>query len=259
MGNLFGKSFIYNNIPSEIYGLILCELDGSDVSEGDSSGAEVYSNKIPGSKEYVLYGVERKDPISFSITIASEKELDSLTRSNIKKWLLGQKSYKKLYIVGQDTQSIYYNCIFTNMETVFLGNAAYAFKLTAVCDSPYQHENPEVKTYSFASTPNTISIISRSDISDYIYPIVMFKISSAGGTFSIKNTTDNERLFQFTTLSGSETITIDNQRQIITSDLSIYRLQNFNKYWFRLLPGNNSLVVTGRGDLTVTIPIYRNI
>jgi phage-related protein len=80
---------------------------------------------------------------------------------------------------------------------------------------------------------------------DYEKPIIAFTTNSIGNAFTITNTTDDSRQFIFTGISPLETITVNNRLQTIVSSLSLARASTFNKKFFRLVPGLNSINIAG--------------
>lgn len=141
----------------------------------------------------------------------------------------------------------------------------------------------ELEKYTFTQTTQTMNIYNTSDNNDYTYPIIKvymknsFIIYSVGeetieeyvfpGWFTIKNKTDGNRIFSFgkdfgnftdeyknvkftedESLFQSEILTINNDFQTIQSTASSYNrlyLMNSDKNFFRLLPKNNELEITG--------------
>ena len=65
------------------------------------------------------------------------------------------------------------------------------------------------------------------------------------GDITITNRSDNNRVFSFTGLSPSEILTVDNSLQQISSSTDLKRMSNFNKKFFRLIPGINTIRFKG--------------
>lgn len=257
MAGFNALSFTYDGIPGEKYGLFICNFD-SNTTEQVAENHTIRAIALNNSYKNIFYGYETPEPFTFEITLGSEKVIDAYVRSQITKWLVRRNGYKKLKIIQADMSSIFYNCVFTQINTVYIGNLAYAITLTAVCDSPYQYENP--KTFNVNVNNNyNLTIKNTSDTLEYIYPKISFTMSAGGGNLSIINQDDNGREFKFTELSGSETINIDNQSKIITSSLGFYRLKNFNKQWLRLVNGVNSLKITGIASISIEMSVIKRI
>jgi phage-related protein len=128
-----------------------------------------------------------------------------------------------------------------------VGNIVRGVKTTVVCDSPFYYTFPITTTYTYGSPPSSSAILFDNFTQDsgYTFPTIEITMNGTGGTATIVNSTDNTRTFQFTGLAANEVINVDNDLQIITSSLSLLRLANFNKNFFRFLKGRNILSVTG--------------
>ena len=94
------------------------------------------------------------------------------------------------------------------------------------------------------------------------YPRVRFTPANISQSFSLTNTTDNNRLFRFEfrpVPNGTEIITVDNKRQIVTSSAGNNRFRDFNKRWFRFQRGNNLIIAEGNGTLEITYMFAKRV
>ena len=202
-----GSSFIYNEIPSEMYDLRILNFDASGTGQSPAIGSTTLIQKwIQSKKRPYHFGTANTTPLTFTLTIGSFDPRTTIDRSRIGRWLLGKTQYKKLQIATDDFIDVYFNVIFSDGGNFYNGNIYQGVELNAVCDAPWAWTFP------------------RTDI------------------------TDNNRAFTFTGLSQSEEINVDNDKKIITSSYDELRLGDFNKNWFRFLPGNNQLNITGYLD-----------
>lgn len=244
----YASSFVFANQASEYYDLMIFNF-GSGGKQNSSAGGdieivnkEVFRRPVP-----YFYGVTHKPVLTFPLVFGSKNALDSNTREAIHKWLFGQMNYQKLEIVQMDMMDAYYNCFLTNPQIVDIGNLKYAFEATVVCDAPWawSYDKTLTKTYTEDVVNDDFIFINDSANADYLYPEISFTLNGLGDGITITNYSDNNRQFIFTELSPNETITIDNDRQILTSDTGLYRLSSFNLNWFRILQGTNSLNISG--------------
>lgn len=174
-------------------------------------------------------------------------------RSEILTWLIGRKSFKPLKFHNDDWEDFVYYCVFTGSSTIYVNGECHGFKLTASFDSPFARGTPT--TVSTTSGTHTVSIENKSDIRDgYTYP----KVTFTGSYISIINSTDSAtRAFTFQNLNANETLTVDCETKVISSNLGGEKLSNFtSKNWLRLRPGVNNLSVTSLGNVTITCPWY---
>lgn len=250
-----GEVLIYDGTPSDLFGLYIYNDNGSfDESVGESS--ELITGNVVRSPFRFLYGRGEIDILEFDISLVSKKPITRERRSEIYKWLVGRNGYKKLQIVQDDLNAIYFNAIFTEAKDIFHGNDMYGISVTAACDSPYAYEEPVKYT---ATSSVSAEIYNDSDIEDYIYPVIKITMASSGGDISIINGNENTRAFTFTGLSGGEVVAIDNRLKTIESSSGVRRLSAFNKNWFRLLPGVNTITVIGSGTVEITVPVIRRV
>ena len=245
----YSANFIFNEIPSENYGLQILDFERtSGVTTSPSGAAVTINQKWPYRRTSPYhFGNSLNIPLEFDITVGYGNFVSAIDRRNVAKWLLGQSSYKKLIICQDDFEGVYFSVIFTNSETVFVGNKSVGFKLHAVCDAPWGHTEDQSFNYSFpvvAAQDFDFTFFNSSDNNSYLYPKIDFTLNSLGSDFTLTNTTDDGREFIFTGLSADEGITVDNSLQTILSTTGLYRLSYFNKNWLRFLPGLNSLHIT---------------
>ena len=87
---------------------------------------------------------------------------------------------------------------------------------------------------------------------NFFYRIAVGYEDIAIGRIVVKNLTTGDEMI-FTGLPGSElTIRIDNENQVITEEVSGYDLYDYFNFGFlRLDPGDNELVFTGNGSVTL--------
>jgi len=92
------------------------------------------------------------------------------------------------------------------------------------------------------------TIMNTSDDEDYIFPLITFTTSGIGTSFSITNlslASLDVNTCSFNPLSANETISMDCDRQLFVSSTGLRRMSSFNKWFFRLAPGLNSINVSG--------------
>ena len=254
-----GEYCIYNGISSEQFGLHIVNENGSmEVN----SGGEITIQKscMMGGLKYAYMGREAIDPCEIHMTLMREKPMDAAEISAVMRWL-GSVTYKELRIVQPDISTVKFNCIFTEIATVQHGNETYGVSVVGECDSCFGEGNPIVATANSNKT-GTIRIMNYGDYMDYVYPVVKITMPSSGGDITISNATDNNRVFSFTGLSGSEVLTVDCLRKTIVSSTGINRLGVFSKNWLPLLPGANSLAYSfsaAAGEIEIRCPLYRRI
>lgn len=244
----WARSFIWDNVPSEIYDMRVFRYESAGKENSPTGGnIQIIDKKIFRRPKPYFFGTTQNEVLTFPLVFGSFDAIDSTTRNAIEKWLFEQTNYKKLQIIHYDLDSIYYNCLLVNSQAIKIGNLNFAYQCDVVCDSPWAWEFPKTlsKTYVDDSVDSTFNFINNSANGDYLYPSLAFTLNALGSGITITNETDSNRQFIFTSLSPSETVTVDNDRQIITSDTGLRRLSGFNLKWFRLIPGLNTINVQG--------------
>lgn len=245
--SFYANSLIFDGIPSEIYGLYIGSSgDGGESSNSTSGNVTPSVEKIYRRPKNYLYGVNQEPVLTFEITLFSYDEITAPRYEEISKWLFGQMNYKKLQICQPDMTNIYFNCFLIDPQIIRTGNVITGVSFKVECDAPWGWGFPESIGYNYSGYMynDTIEFNNESGNNDYLYPTLDFVVNSFGGSISITNTSDSNRIFLMTGLSANEAISFDCDHQIITSDTSDYRLGTFNKNWVRLVPGLNTLIIS---------------
>lgn len=245
MASFNAYDFVYDGIPSHTFDLKIITFDDGGLFSGvGSSNVDILTQRVLRKSKLYYLGRIQQPVLEFPFTFGTAHELSGMDRDLISAWLFGRSGYKKLEVLQDDLNSAWFNCFMTEPEPQYIGGINYAFKCNVVCDSPFAYSPTKtIVTGSFAGESYDFSIYNHSSDDDYLYPVVEFTLSGANN-FSLTNLTDNNRVFTFTGLLSTETITVDNDIQTVVTDSGINRLSKFNKNWFRLVPKINNLRVT---------------
>lgn len=247
--SFFGRTFCFDDKMSEIYDLRILDFNPSNPTNSPTGGEvsikEEWIYRLP--KPY-FYGRYYQSVLEFDFTVGSFNYIDGQTRHAIESWLIGRSTYLPLRIVQDDIEDVVYNCIITKSTQNYVGNLNYGLNLHAVCSSPWAEKiQPTLtKTYAGGLSTETFSYLNSSAYNGYNRPTITFTMDATATYFSIINASDNNREFRFDALSPLETITVDNERGIITSSIvGQLRIANFNKNFLRLIQGINNLTLSG--------------
>lgn len=244
----YGQTIIYDGIQSENYDLRILDFNFSNPSESTAGGdASIMEDWLYRRETPYFYGRYYQSSLEFDFTLGSFNAIDGATRSAIEAWLLGRHKYLPLRIVQDDISDIVFNVILTKSNHVYVGNLAYGISLHAKCDRPWGLYYPPIltKVYAGGLMTETFDYPNVSAYDGYNRPTVTFTMDSTATYFSLINATDSNREFRFDNLTAGEKITVDNDKGIISSDLGNLRIANFNKNFFRLIKGVNSLTISG--------------
>lgn len=245
--SFYGKSFVFNSKPSDVYNLYITSLDGGQETHGLGDVEVLLETVFRRAKPYFLGASQSSSVLTIPAMINSPDVIDAPISGAIEKWLFGQLGYKKLQIIQPDMLDVYFNCFLKNPSMLKTGNQIRGYSFDIECDAPWawQFEKTLTKTYTAETVSDSFSFKNTSDNNDYLYPKTTITINEFGGDITITNASDNSRIFQITDLSANEVLTIDNDLGILTSSTDLLRMGTFNKNWFRLVSGNNEISIDG--------------
>lgn len=245
-----GRSFIYNGVPSEIYGLYIMDVDANGINESmASSSMDITEQKVYRNPTPYLYGMTPAPKLEFEFSAYAEDEITADTFELIAKWLFSSRTYQPLQIDQWDVQDVVFYAIFQDPKIKRVGNIIQGFSATVTCNSPFAFKFPitTTKTYTDSDVNDTFTFYNASDDEgDYLYPTSMIvTMNNIAGDFMITNQSDSNRVVSFTGLSASEILTISPKLQTISSSTGLKRLQNSNYKFLRLVSGENILNIQG--------------
>jgi len=241
--------FVFNGIPSEELGLLITSLDSGDSSNPGGNDITLYTQKIFKRPVPYFFGVTQDKILQFDVEFSSRDEMDAERASIIQNILFGQMVYHELKIIQPDMENLHMNCFLTQPSVRKIGGQIVGFRCSVMCDSPWAWSYLKSKIYTY-STPvglrtDTQILNNISANNYYTFPIMVITMNNSGGYLHMTNTTDNSRYTTFDTLLANEVLTVDCDKQILSSSTLIRRLPNFNKVWPRLLPGRNDYSWSG--------------
>jgi phage-related protein len=236
--------FLYNGISSQSFGVLNVNISTGMFDEPFVATRNISEVKIRG-KDRPFYTTMTNDPLQFQLSFALEDAFDSNKLRDIARWLT--TTYYKTLQFSDNLDRVYYAILTSDSHLIHTGTNGY-ITVNFRCDSPYSYSPMiESQVYDLSSNPSSGTIVTFSNLGDLsISPEVWIKKIGAGNV-SIKNLSNSGTTFTFTGLSDSETIYVDNQNQIIQSDIlpTTYRYGNFNNNYMNMTYGNNQLLVTG--------------
>lgn len=241
----YARSFIFDDTPSDLYGLIISSNDSGE-SSSPTSNIELKTQEIFRRPTRFFYGVQQTPPIELSVSFrTTENELTAEDSALAQKWLFNQPTYKILRIQQPDLEDYYFKGVFVDGNVVRVGNIVVGFDAKFICDSPFAYGN--TKTINFTQSNKTYRIYNESENLFYTYPKLEIHMNGTGSDFIIKNVTDNNRTMSINNLVAGEVVTIDNDLQIITSSTGDNTLNKIESpiQFFRLLNGLNEVYLFG--------------
>lgn len=260
MADIYGSHFIYGDVNSMRYSLVLANAETSRMQQlsGAREGVSIFNKKS--NKRYLVADDLTSSPLSFDVDIVTEsgRHLEAYERRMIEKWLFGKSRYRKLYIESSDTyeyvnggyKRCYLNCRFVNPEKIEGNGGVVGYKATLEADSDMFWQDPTVVQFDFsgqaADERKTMTINVDTDSDGYIYPKVTLQVGESGGEVTLFNDSDDtSRETKFEELSPLASITMNGDLNYISGNAySNLTRRNF----IRLMDGENLLCVTG--DIT---------
>lgn len=252
--------FIYDGEPCETYGLMLYSFEsGGGVKTGEfGANIQMIEDRVVRSMIPIVYGAKQEEPLKFTLTFGSLSPISREDFSEIAYWLCGKPEYRVLEIIQDDMAETLYKCYMTNIQHENIKGIPYAFTADVVCDCPYAYSYPETYNFTVSGSKETI-IYNDSACAEYIWPYIILTPSNVTQTVSIVNENDNNREFKFTQLNNydNEIIYIDNAKKIITSSNGVNMYPYFNKNFFRLVRGLNTITITGDCVIRIVFQKYK--
>ena len=254
--------FTFAGESSVMHNLMIYDIGGK--SQGDTpfgSNASIVETRTNLRVQPLHFGVNyNKTPLQFKLVFGSHQALDRYEMEDIAYWLTGYQSYQWLSIDQPDLENVQFRCLITQLTPLSFGWLPYAFEATVVCDCPYAYSFPFERTYSINGETK---ILFRNDslVREFVKPTLTFVPSSGTDKLSIVNSSDNGREFLIENLpSSSIIVSVDNTNGIIQETRYGFNLYDgFNLKFFRLVSGDNNLVVNGNGTLTISGRFYHNV
>lgn len=238
-------AFTFDGISSDDMGLYNVNVSSGMLEEPFLATRQINEVKIRGRDKPYFSGVTHA-PLTFTLTFAFLDEFDSDKLRQVSRWLSAE--YYKPLTFSDTPDRIYYAMLDSDSKLTHNGASNGYITVTMRCDSPYSYSPVYVSpTYDLStntSNGTTIQFDNSGDIS--IFPEIYITKVGAGDV-SIVNNSNGGQTFQFTGLSDGETVYVDNENEIIQSDLvpTTYRYSNFNNNFLELVYGANNLQVYG--------------
>lgn len=254
------SKFIFDGIPSEIYGLT-CAKVGSSGEDYSSSGANVtiVEDYVPRRPKPYFYGTKYEEKLQFQLQFFSEETIERPMVEAIQQWLFGHKEYKKLQILQCDMYDVYYNCILNQGSVIAVGNNIKGFQCNVICDSPWAWGMGEKYYTRSLIGESIITVTNSSDDNGYLYPDLSFYSPILQSNVKIINITDNNRESVFSSLFSGESITMKNDIKFTSSNMENLQ-ERFNGVYLRLLRGANKLKIIGNlENITITYVPARKV
>lgn len=257
---LFAQSFNYHGVSSEAFHLDLVAF------ENDSPLTALYEKStIKGDIRMhhpipVRQGMKYTDLLKVHISVVksdgsyiTDSELRQLCR-----WLNGSNSPERLYFIGCENEifeSLDYYGNFISVERFEPTCDTYGLKLVFENIAPYAFAKEEIFTCDTDTLANLKINNTSDDVCEDYYPVVTIR-SNGNQTIGLTNHSDNQRTTSIS-MVRDQILTFYNQEKYIEDNTKVFKMTDWNLNWFRLVPGMNSISVTGDCAVTVSCAFPR--
>lgn len=262
--SFYGSSFSFDGKSCEEFGLMLYDFNNTTQGNSKFESIDIKEDWVYQRPRSLFYGATHKGPLEFQLVFgadeysaAQREPIDRQDMEVIGSWLLGHNTYKWLEIDQPDMDRLRYRCIITDLETIEVGFAKWAFSCKVHCDSPYAYHYPKQYVYHTYGLQNIV-LHSDSSMNGIYYPNVSIRLLG-GGSFVIDNK-DTGKSFRMSGLPDSiKQIDLDGENGILSSPsgLNVYKYSNFA--WPGLIRGDNHISLIGSGIVTFTCEFPANI
>jgi phage-related protein len=239
-------NFTKNGIYSEDMGVISCSLSSGMYEESLGANRNIVEQQNSFTDRRYFKRVSL-DPIEFEMTIALMDDTDESQIDYICEWLLNDY-YEELYF-EDEVDKIYY-CIPTSQPTITHNGMNQGYiTIHMRCFDGYLYSQEITKTFDLSTNPTegtTITLLNDGHVE--VSPLVTITMNDT--SVKIINQTTNEST-EFSQLLSGEIITLDNENEeIATNQVGMYRFENHNDVFIRILPSSTQFKVTGKCTLT---------
>lgn len=248
--------------------MICCSVDDNSQETPILAEREILKGETTQNRPIANhYGTKFSDVITFDITFIKRggKIFSREEVREINAWLTSPK-IPSLLTIGDEDDPVYHFGIFTAVVSIYtIGIAALTYTFTS--NAPYGWSKKYEYTYNSTGSTSFILRNDSDDLNDSVYPTVLIQ-GSQGENITLTNLTEIEEF--------SLTLPCD-QLYINSKYHQIYRYYADKKvivsladlgwdgemqesiadgtksiYWFRLLPGENKISVSGACEITFT-------
>lgn len=238
---MYALDFQYDDRYLSDYGFMICDFNGQNGANYVNAGSQITFEKVKrnnGSK-YSLVSTQYNECITAEFDICKNpEEYDKLEITNdeyrdIMRWL-NRKEYLKFHVVPDNSyehETCYYMASFT-IKKIFVGEKLYGIHLSMETNSPFGFGAERRYCWEVIDTSQTYRIDDYSDEVGDTYVNVKVKCSDDGDLL-ITNTS-NDTITRIDNCVNNETIIIDGDSKLITTDKEHSVMNDFNYQFFKI-------------------------
>lgn len=236
-------TFIFDGKNSEEMGLHIVRIDSGFYSSPFISGQSIIEDEINSNHIPVFYKI-KKEPFKFDITFSLlDEEFTNEKKFELARWLI-QEEYKQ-FISTDNIDKIYYVIATNQSDFMSAGMKLGYFTINFRTNAPWAYTPVYINQYDLSNilVPTTINIENKSNVLKYYKPEIEIELTGVSTGVTLTNLSNQGKQLILSNLSESEVIYINNTNKQIISNLSMYRLGNWNKQTLDLVYGVNNIEV----------------
>lgn len=256
---IFYKDFVLGNFRASNYKLLSdCSFSYSGESEDEIGIGSTTIERFIGNNPVPIYlGDKYEEKLKPTIILIKNPcsndnlTFDPIELRGILRELTGFKGYEWLRLINDSVKDeLWYRAKVNNISYKRVGGNIVGIILSMECDSMFAWSSEYDVTINVKAGEPFYIFSNTDDLCNYVLPYVEIISVSDNTTISIKNVTDNDWISVINNVKSNEKITIDSQKEIISSDTEHnLLLDDFNLHFFRLIPNQNEYV----SDTDITI------
>lgn len=259
------SSFVFDGVPSEIYGLMIYFMDDAESREISlGTDINVIEDRLPKRISPIHYGVDINKSMSFPLTFGSTDYLEDYDVDAILSWLTGHQQYKWLEFIDGD-HYVRYKCHLNNMQSIYINGLPTAFTCDVECDSQFAYEYPTINEYEIDDTEAYIEYFNKSAYNGYLYPELKIEFNNDCNSLSIINESDNNREFKINyfdrEVHSESKLTYNYETTLASEAANIEENTNFISWTANTITytGNYNEIITGTvEDVEVWVALPEN-
>ena len=262
-----GLDFIINGVKSVdigVNGCYLVKTDASQISYHLMGSKLIIEEKVNKRNNPYFYGVETQ-PIEFDLKFSLLE--DKMTPEILYDLAMIFAKDKYVPFESEDYIGRIFYIICTDLKVVTFGNYQGWIEARLRTSSSNSFSNIEISTFDLSTltVPTEIIMTNRSNVmnlkyGEYIYePQITIDLLDDNTSFTLTNQSNGGEVFSFTGLVANESLTVYNQDRRIVSSTGSPRISKLtNKNWFKLVYGDNRILVDKKMIIQVRsqFPLY---
>lgn len=205
--------FIYDNFPSQIYGLRFVWIEKTpDVSITSDKSYTFIKNKT--TNGFYVSKTKYEAPLEFEAELLSDRVLSTEEVEAIFNKFFNRNKFCKLEVGGDIVNKMYLNCIMTNPTRIEggIGNGfgVVGFRVNIKCDAPWGWSNDIEISLGFKASDDNEAFSDEAFIMDYTDEENRICEFSIYNNSAIEGYTYPEVTFQTVDLNAYEDVNIEN-------------------------------------------------